>query len=134
MPTLSFIPPPEHLGIKSLSSVLLISTYILGLVQRGRYCFCAACTNSKMYLEIRSANEGALSLSITMLLALSEQFCNKKPREVRRFDKSKKMSIHGTKNSFKESLFASFENRHRVSEERFFCYFKPFRLSYTLFN
>ena len=46
---------------KSLSSALLISRYILGLVQRGRWFFCAACPNRKMYLEIRSANVGAYS-------------------------------------------------------------------------
>ena len=46
-------------NLKSLSSALLISRYILGLEQRGRCCFCAACPNRKMYLEIRSANEGA---------------------------------------------------------------------------
>ena len=38
---------------------------ILGLGQRGRCCFCAACSNRKMYLEIRSANEGALSQTWT---------------------------------------------------------------------
>ena len=45
--------------INSLSSALLISRYILGLGQRGRCCFCAACPNRKMYLEIRSADDGA---------------------------------------------------------------------------
>ena len=43
--------------LKSLSSALLISRYILGLGQRGRCCFCTACPDHKMYLEIRSANE-----------------------------------------------------------------------------
>ena len=42
------------------SFALLISRYILPLGQRGWCCFCAACPNRKMYLEIRSANEGAL--------------------------------------------------------------------------
>ena len=51
----------EKLELKSLSSALLISRYILGLGQRGRCCFCAACPNRKMYLEIRSADEGALT-------------------------------------------------------------------------
>ena len=44
--------------LKSLSSAFLISRYILGLGQRGRCCFCAACPNRRMYLEIRSATEG----------------------------------------------------------------------------
>ena len=43
--------------LKGLSSVLLISRYILGLGQRGRCCFCAACPNRKMYFEIRNADE-----------------------------------------------------------------------------
>ena len=47
---------------KSHSYALLISRYILGIEQRGRCCFCAACPNRKMYLEIRSADEGALRL------------------------------------------------------------------------
>ena len=37
--------------LKSYSSALLISRYILRLGQRGRCCFCAACPNRKMYLE-----------------------------------------------------------------------------------
>ena len=48
--------------LKSLSSALLISRYILGLGQRGHCCFCATCPNRKMYLEIWSANEGALKV------------------------------------------------------------------------
>ena len=44
---------------KSLSSALLISRYILGLGQRERCCFSAACPNRKMHLEIRNADEGA---------------------------------------------------------------------------
>ena len=48
-------------SLKSLSSALLISRYILGLGQHGRCCFCAAYPNHKMYLEIRSADEGAFS-------------------------------------------------------------------------
>ena len=44
---------------KSLSCALLISRYVLRLGQRGRCCFCAACPNRKMYLEIRTAKEGA---------------------------------------------------------------------------
>ena len=48
--------------LKSLSSALLISRYILGLGQHERCCFFAACPNRKMYLEIRNANEGALKL------------------------------------------------------------------------
>ena len=54
--------------LKSLSSVLLISRYILGLGQRGCCCFCAACPNRKMYLEIRSANKGALRGSSVRIL------------------------------------------------------------------
>ena len=52
-----------RLWIKSHSSALLISRsrYILRLGQRERCCFCAACPNRKMYLEIRSANERACS-------------------------------------------------------------------------
>ena len=38
------------------SSALLISRYILQLWQRRRCCFCAACSNRKMYLEIRGAD------------------------------------------------------------------------------
>ena len=41
-------------------SALLISRCILWLGQRGHCCFCAACPNRKMYLEIRSADEGGL--------------------------------------------------------------------------
>ena len=41
-----------------LSSAHLISRYILQLGQRGRCCFCDACPNRKMYLEIRRADEG----------------------------------------------------------------------------
>ena len=37
--------------LKSLSSALLFSRYILGLGQRGRCCFCAACPNRKIYSE-----------------------------------------------------------------------------------
>ena len=48
---------------KSLSTAFLISRYILGLGQRRRCCFCAACPIRKMYLEIRSANEGAYNFS-----------------------------------------------------------------------
>ena len=44
--------------LKSYSSALLISRYILRWGQRGRCCFCAACPNRKMYLEIRSADKG----------------------------------------------------------------------------
>ena len=44
-------------SLKSLSSALLISRYILGLGQCGRCCFCAACPNRKMYVEIKSPNE-----------------------------------------------------------------------------
>ena len=49
----------KMINLKGSSFALLISRYILGLGQRGRCCFCAACPNRKMYLEIRSANEGA---------------------------------------------------------------------------
>ena len=44
---------------KNHSSALLISRYILRLGQWRRCCFCAACPNRKMYLEIKSADEGA---------------------------------------------------------------------------
>ena len=56
--------------LKSLSSVLLISRYILGLGQCGRCCFCAACLNHKMCLEIRSANEGAFRLLVIFWFSL----------------------------------------------------------------
>ena len=45
---------------KAPSSASLVSRYILRLGQRRRCCFCTACPNRKMYLEIKSANEGAL--------------------------------------------------------------------------
>ena len=48
--------------LKSRSSALLISRYILRLGQRGRCCFCAARPNRKMYLEIRNADEVAFRL------------------------------------------------------------------------
>ena len=48
--------------LKSHSSALLISRYILRLGQRGRCCFWAASPNRKMYLEIRNADEEAFSL------------------------------------------------------------------------
>ena len=51
----------SDLRVKSLLSALLISRYILGLGQRGRCCFCAACPNRKMYLEISIADEGAFN-------------------------------------------------------------------------
>ena len=51
-------------SLKSHSSVLLISRYILRLRQRGRCCFCAACPNCKMYLEIKSADERLFTLRI----------------------------------------------------------------------
>ena len=44
-------------SLKSHSSALLISRYILRLGQRGLCCFCGACPNRKMYLEIRSADD-----------------------------------------------------------------------------
>ena len=47
---------------KSLLSALLITRYILRLGQRGRCCFCDACPNRKMYLEIRCANERAFTV------------------------------------------------------------------------
>ena len=50
-----------HSYLKSHSSALLISRYILRLRQCGRCCFCATCPNRKMYLKIRSTNEGALT-------------------------------------------------------------------------
>ena len=56
------------LQLKAPSSAFLISRYILRLGQRGRCCFCAACPNCKMYLEIRSANEGALKAPSFALL------------------------------------------------------------------
>ena len=40
-----------------LSSMYGLKSYC-GLGQRGRCCFCAACPNRKMYLEIRKAYEG----------------------------------------------------------------------------
>ena len=40
--------------------ICLISRYILRSGQRGRCCFCAACPNRKMYLDIRNADEGLL--------------------------------------------------------------------------
>ena len=46
------------LTLKSPSSASLISIYILGLGQRGRCYFCAACPNRKIYLEIRNAKGG----------------------------------------------------------------------------
>ena len=51
------------LGLKSHSSALLNSRYILRLGQRGRRCFCAAFPNRKMYLEIRNADEGAFKVT-----------------------------------------------------------------------
>ena len=54
----------EIFGAKSPLSVILISRYILGLGQRGRCCFCAACPHRKMYLEIRNENEGAFNLTL----------------------------------------------------------------------
>ena len=56
--------------IKSPSYDLLISSYIVGLRQRGRCCFSAACPNRKMYLDIRSADEGALNVG---------PMCNRSP-------------------------------------------------------
>ena len=47
-----------------LSAFLIISRYILRLGQRGRCCFCAACPNCKMYLEIMNADERALHLTL----------------------------------------------------------------------
>ena len=49
------------IGSKALSSASLISRYFLRLGQYGRCCFCAACPNRKMYLEIRRADEWFLS-------------------------------------------------------------------------
>ena len=54
-------------ALKSHSSAFLISRYILRLGQRRRCCFCAACPNPKMYLEIRSADEGAFNWPKTLL-------------------------------------------------------------------
>ena len=53
----------QYSKLKSHSSALLISRYILRLGQLGRCCFRAACPNRKMYLEIRSPDEGLLSPS-----------------------------------------------------------------------
>ena len=63
-------------SLKSLSSVLPISRYILGLGQRGHCCFCA-----KMYLEIRSANEGAFNAQVIYRLFI--QWCPLKLRSSR---------------------------------------------------
>ena len=54
------------MNIKSLSSALLISRYILGLGQRGRCCICAATRNRKMYLEIRNPDERAFKRTFKM--------------------------------------------------------------------
>ena len=51
-----------YTALKGHSSAFLISRYILRLGQGGRCCFCAACPNRKMYLEIRNADERALKL------------------------------------------------------------------------
>ena len=59
------------LGLKSHSSALLNSRYILRLGQRGRRCFCAAFPNRKMYLEIRSADEWLLRFSCNVLIILT---------------------------------------------------------------
>ena len=54
--------PLRH-DLRPLSSASLISRYILRLAQRGCCCFCAACPNRKMYLEIRGADEVLFSIS-----------------------------------------------------------------------
>ena len=52
--------------LKSLSSAYLISRYILGLGQRARCCFCAACPNRKMYIEIRNYSKSLFSKKATI--------------------------------------------------------------------
>ena len=70
--------------LKSHSSAFLISRYILPLGQRGRYCFCAACSNRKMYLEMKSANEGALRWFVSCcskcILSYSQRSQEKQPK------------------------------------------------------
>ena len=61
-------------NLKSPSSALLISRYILRLEQRGRCCFCAACPNRKMYLEIRKADEGLFKFESSTVQATFNHF------------------------------------------------------------
>ena len=63
--------------LKASSSASLISRYILRLGQRGHCCFCAACSNRKMYLEIRGADEGLFKYIFQSLNFLG--FKNKNP-------------------------------------------------------
>ena len=73
---LNFPAKNKSQNFESLSFALLISRYILGLGQRWRCCFCAACPNRKMYLKIRSTNEGANMFSVLyMKVPLMVYFC-----------------------------------------------------------
>ena len=53
--------------LKSLSSVPLISRYILRLGQAAQKQQCPRCPNRKMYLEIRDADEGAFDNNLVQL-------------------------------------------------------------------